>query len=153
MRVTFEQAVLADATALAAFERKVADPKLYGPPLDFEAAIREIGKNHFYFIKAGNTVVGTAAYQIKSDKSAYISNVAVLPEFRRRGIAREAMLFFLDKCKTANRIHLVTHPENRNALALYSSLGFKVESRQENYFGDGEPRLILVLERESRLRT
>jgi ribosomal protein S18 acetylase RimI-like enzyme len=24
------------------------------------------------------------------------------------------------------------------------SLGFKVESRQENFFGDGEPRLVLA---------
>jgi hypothetical protein len=28
---------------------------------------------------------------------------------------------------------------------LYESLGFKVESHQENYFGDGEARLVLVL--------
>jgi ribosomal-protein-alanine N-acetyltransferase len=55
------------------------------------------------------------------------------------------MLFILEKCKGSNRIDLVTHPENSSALELYSSLGFKVESRQENYFGDGEPRLVLAL--------
>lgn len=54
------------------------------------------------------------------------------------------MLFILEKCKGADRVDLVTHPENRSALELYSSLGFKVEARQENYFGDGEPRLVLT---------
>jgi ribosomal-protein-alanine N-acetyltransferase len=55
------------------------------------------------------------------------------------------MSFILEKCKGTDRIDLVTHPENKNALQLYMSLGFKVESRRENYFGDGEPRLVLVL--------
>lgn len=55
------------------------------------------------------------------------------------------MSFILEKCKGAYRIDLVTHPENKNALRLYASLGFKVESRSENFFGDGGPRLLLAL--------
>jgi ribosomal-protein-alanine N-acetyltransferase len=74
-----------------------------------------------------------------------VSNLAVDPTYRRRGIARAAMLLILEKCKGSHRVDLVTHPENKNALRLYRSLGFKVESRQENYFGDGEPRLVLAL--------
>ena len=54
------------------------------------------------------------------------------------------MRYILEKTKGARRIDLVTHPENENALRLYASLGFKVESRLENYFGDGEPRLALA---------
>jgi ribosomal protein S18 acetylase RimI-like enzyme len=38
----------------------------------------------------------------------------------------------------------VAHPENEIALGLYMSLGFEIESRQENFFGDGEPRLVLA---------
>jgi ribosomal protein S18 acetylase RimI-like enzyme len=38
----------------------------------------------------------------------------------------------------------VTHPENAGALRLYMSLGFKVESRIEDCFGDGEPRLVMA---------
>jgi [ribosomal protein S18]-alanine N-acetyltransferase len=91
----------------------------------------------------GDVVLGTAAYRVRSDHSVYISNVAVDPTYRRQGIARSAMSFILEKCKGNSRIDLVTHPENEAALQLYMSLGFKVESRQENYFGDGEPRLVL----------
>jgi ribosomal-protein-alanine N-acetyltransferase len=57
------------------------------------------------------------------------------------------MTRFLEQCKEAPRVDLVTHPQNDIALKLYTSLGFKVESREENYFGDGEPRLVLVLAR------
>jgi ribosomal protein S18 acetylase RimI-like enzyme len=147
MQLAFEPATVDDVDALVAFERKVADPRIYGPTLDIQSARQEIAKNTFYFIKMGDVVLGTAAYRERSDHSVYISNVAVDPTYRRQGIARAAMSFILEKCKGTTRIDLVTHPENESALQLYKSLGFKVESRQENYFGDGEPRLLLSVTR------
>lgn len=41
-------------------------------------------------------------------------------------------------------MELAVHPDNQIALRLYASLGFEIKSRQENYFGDGEPRLLLT---------
>jgi ribosomal protein S18 acetylase RimI-like enzyme len=145
--VKLEPATIKDVDALVAFEPKVADPKIYGPTLDRPGAVQEITSNQFYLIKMGDIVVGTAAYRSRPDESIYISNVAIDPIYRRRGIARAAMWFILGKLKGTRRIDLVTHPENKNALRLYASFGFKVESRQENYFGDGEPRLVLALTR------
>jgi [ribosomal protein S18]-alanine N-acetyltransferase len=127
------------------FPRKVADSKLYGQPLDYEGAVREITQNSFYFVKRGSAVVGTVAFRRTAKRSFYISNVAVLPEFRRQGIAKSAVLFVLGKCVGAQRVELAVHPENQIALKLYMSLGFVIESCKENFFGDGEPRLILVL--------
>ena len=146
-QLALEPATIMDVEALVAFERGVADPKIYGPTLDVAGAIQEITNNKFYFIKIGDVVVGTAAYRSRPDESVYISNVAIDPMYRRRGIARTAMSFILGKLKGTRRIDLVTHPENKNALRLYASFGFKVESRRENYFGDGEPRLVLALTR------
>ena len=147
MQLAFEPTTFNDVDTLVAFERMVADPRIYGPTLDVYGARQEIAKNTFYFIKTGDVVLGTAAYRVRSDHSVYISNVAVDPKYRRQGIARAAMSFMLEKCKGTGRIDLVTHPENETALQLYMSLGFKVESRQENYFGDGQPRLVLSLTR------
>jgi len=95
-------------------------------------------------IKSNETVVGIAAYRVREKGSIYISNVAVDPAFRRLGIARLVMEHILDINKNARRIELVTHPENEHALRLYVSLGFAIESLRENYFGDGEPRLVLA---------
>jgi ribosomal protein S18 acetylase RimI-like enzyme len=144
-QLALEPATIKDVDTLVAFEQKVADPKIYGPTLDAPSAVQEITSNQFYLIKMGGVVVGTAAYRSRPDESVYISNVAIDPMFRRRGIARAALSFLLAKLKGTRRIDLVTHPENKNALHLYASFGFKVESRQENYFGDGEPRLVLAL--------
>jgi hypothetical protein len=55
----FELATDKDAATLVAFERRVADPKLYGPPLDLRRALQEITNNSFYFIKKDDTMRGT----------------------------------------------------------------------------------------------
>jgi len=85
-----------------------------------------------------------AAWKRRDDGSAYLSNIAVDPAFRRRGIARTATLFLLEEAKGCTRIDLLTHPDNAAAIALYRSLGFAVESRREDYFGDGEPRAVML---------
>jgi ribosomal protein S18 acetylase RimI-like enzyme len=145
MRLTLQPATLQDVETVVAFESELADPRIYGPMLDVPGALEEIKKNTFCFLKTGDIVVGTAAYRLRADNSVYISNLAVDRAYRGQGVARSIMLFILEKCKEAPRVDLVTHPENNHALQLYTSLGFKVESRKENYFGDGEPRLVLVL--------
>ena len=140
----FKRAISEDASILVDLENRVAEPKTYGQPLDFDGAVREINNNAFYFIKSDGVIVGTAAYLQRPDKSVYLSNIALDPTYRNRGIGRKTMLFLLTENSDANRIDLVTHPENQAALRLYMSFGFEVESRKENYFGDGEPRLVLV---------
>jgi len=70
--------------------------------------------------------------------------LVIHPNFQGQGIGREAVLFRLEKLKGVKRVWLVTHPENFKIINLYQSLGFKIEKRLENYFGDGEPRIILL---------
>ena len=79
MQFASELATVKDVDTLVAFERKLADPKIYGQPPDFQGALEEINKNTFYFIKMGKMLVGTAAYSLRPDKSIYVSNVAVDP--------------------------------------------------------------------------
>ena len=131
--IMFERATAKDVGTFLALECKAAEVKTWGPLSNADGAAREIRENTLWLIKKEG-----------EDGSVYISNVAVDPVFRRRGIARLAMKRILDTNKSARRIDLVTHPENERALNLYLSLGFKIESRDENRFGDGEPRLVLA---------
>ncbi len=140
----FQQATDQDVDSFLALERRSGDPRLYGPLTGPEDALREINTSTLLFIHVGDALVGTAGYRVRPDKSVYVGNVSIDPDYRRQGIARAAMIFILDVNNAAPRIDLVTHPENEPALRLYLSLGFKVESRQENFFGDGEPRLVLA---------
>ena len=94
-RLRFVRATVADAYRLAAHEQRVADPRLYGRPLERDACAREIADNVLYFVELDGELVATAAWTLRDDGSAYLSSIAVDPDFRRRGIARAAMLFLL----------------------------------------------------------
>jgi predicted lactoylglutathione lyase len=122
--LVFQRATAEDVHIFAALERK-STSRIYGPIGAMEDALREIRESTLYFIRSGEIVVGTAAYRVRPDDSVYISCVAIDPAYRRQGIARAAMTYILEKTKDASRIDLVTHPENANALRLYTSLGFK----------------------------
>ena len=148
--LTLERMTDKDVDEFLALEKRVSVPKIYNPIVTAEEALEEIRDNELFFIQKGSVVVGTIAYQKKPDGSAYISNTSVVPEYQKQGIARAAMWMMLSIIGSAPRIWLVTHPENVKALNLYTSLGFVVEKQVENYYGDGEPRLVLAKRMDSK---
>jgi [ribosomal protein S18]-alanine N-acetyltransferase len=137
----------ADMEVLIDIERSVPETNTYSPMLTARAWKEELAENTVEIIKLGDFAVGSIAYKEKSPNHIYISGIIVRPEYQGRGIATNAIQSVLAKYPDAERIDLVTHPDNP-ALKLYESIGFKVEERKENYFGDGEPRLVLALTRE-----
>lgn len=144
---SYVRATAQDASQLAVFESIVADPKLYGIPATQQTAEKTISENEFYFIKLNDKIVGTFSYQICPDQTAYIGNLAIHPDYRGKGLASSAMAYVISCLDAATRIELVTHPDNAPALKIYQTLGFRIKASKENYFGDGEPRLLLALTR------
>ena len=140
----FSECTEEQAPLLVDFEKTIATPKLYSIPLDLTGALKEISNHTYYFIMRDNKIVGTAAYSVREDASCYISGMAVSPECRGQGIARAAMEFLLKKCDDSWRVDLVTHPENFRSIPLYESFGFVTELTIENFYGDGEPRIIMA---------
>jgi len=141
----YKSATQDDIPALILIEKTVAGNKSYSPMLDKREWRDAIQKGKVFMIKRGGELVGNASYEHQGDGVYYISGLAIMPDFQRMGIGREVLEKILGDLKDAKKIELVTHPDNAPALALYQKSGFKIESRRENYFGDGEPRLILSL--------
>jgi ribosomal protein S18 acetylase RimI-like enzyme len=146
LNLSFKKATQEDLEDFLKLEHIAAESKMYSAILNKDEALKEFAENEVYLIYKGKQLVGTMGYKIKSPEHAYLGLLVVHPDFRGQGIAREAALFRLNKLKGIKRIDLVTHPENSKIINLYQSLGFKIEKRVENYFGDGEPRLMLVKE-------
>ena len=141
---SFVKATARDVQSFIALQKQSTDRKLWGPIDGPEKALREITENTLLLLRSGGETVGSVAYRVRTDRSVYISNVIVVPSARGRGFARSALSFVLETNKGAPRVDLVTHPGNEPALRLYQSLGFAIESHKDDYFGDGEPRLILA---------
>jgi ribosomal protein S18 acetylase RimI-like enzyme len=146
-QLQFLHATSKHAETFIALQERSIDVKLYGSVGGLEEALREITENILYLLRFHDELVGSAAYRVRPGGSVYISNVVVDRKHRRRGFARAALSYILEMNKHAPRFDLVTHPENEHALRLYLSLGFEVESRRENFFRDGEPRLVLARSR------
>jgi len=134
-----------DLDSFMALEKSVARLKTYSAITDKNDARKEIEKNVVYLIKMGDKVAGSAMYEMKGKNCAYLSGLVIAPRFRGKGIARKAIAYRLNKLKNVKRIEVVTHPHNSPIIKLYLSFGFIIESWKNNYYGDGEPRLMLSL--------
>ncbi|MGR5057702.1 GNAT family N-acetyltransferase [Vibrio rotiferianus] len=77
----------------------------------------------------------------------WILSLAVDSQHRGKGIARSLVENVIAKASSGSIIKLTVDPNNAPAYKLYTSLGFKVLEKEEDYFGDGEPRLVMALAR------
>jgi [ribosomal protein S18]-alanine N-acetyltransferase len=78
---------------------------------------------------------------------AWIVSATVLPQQRGQGLGRrlvEATTAALAK-RGFRTVRLTVHPDNAAAVRLYQRLGFEAGSVQPDYFGPGEPRLLMSL--------
>lgn len=93
-----------------------------------------------------NKVIGYAGLLVMADEG-YIANVAVFPEYRRRGVAEQIIQVFCDFAQ-GNHLAFLTlevRPSNAPAISLYNSFGFEEVGRRKNYYDlPREDALILT---------
>lgn len=76
----------------------------------------------------------------------HITNLAVGPAHRRRGVARYLLTEILGDARQRGirTVFLEVRPTNTGALSLYQSLGFQVIGRRKGYYYDtGEDALVM----------
>jgi ribosomal-protein-alanine N-acetyltransferase len=76
----------------------------------------------------------------------HITNLAVHPSWRRRGIGRRLLAPVLEdgRRRGISLVLLEVRPTNAEARALYESLGFRVIGRRKGYYFDtGEDALVM----------
>jgi len=82
----------------------------------------------------------------------HITNIAVHPGSRRRGLGRTLLTSVLDDARhrSLRVVGLEVRPSNQEALGLYDSFGFKVVGRRKGYYYDtGEDALVMELDLEA----
>ncbi len=80
----------------------------------------------FTVAEHGGKVVGYAVLDTR-DGAAYLSQLAVSPEARRRGVARALVAAAAERVRAVGLVDWTLHvqPENTAAIALYESVGFE----------------------------
>ncbi len=104
----------------------------------------QLGLDTSYFVVAldGETAVGYMGLQIFCGEG-YVTNVAVLPEYRRQGIAQKLILKELEN--EMNFITLEVRKSNAPAINLYQKMGFEnVGVRPRFYTAPDEDAVIMT---------
>lgn len=141
--VTLQRATLADVKEITKIE-KSAQSKTYAARVKEKDIINFIKKDFVFIVKNKDITVGLVSFELTRGGASHCNGLVLYPKFRGKGFARQAMGLLLKKMVKYKRAELVVHPHNSPAISLYLSLGFIIEDWCKNYFGDGEPRLMMV---------
>ena len=103
-----------------------------------------LNPTRYYAAEEEGTLIGYAGvWEICPE--GYITNVAVHPGHRRKGVASALLAQLLADEETAGitDVTLEVRVSNEAAIALYSSFGFETKGLRKKYYSDGEDALIM----------
>lgn len=98
-----------------------------------------------YAYKIDNKYVSFIVAQILYE-NAEIIDVFTLEDYRRKGIAKELMNKIINN-KEVKNITLEVNINNKNAILMYNSLGFKEATLRKGYY-NGEDALLMLKVKE-----
>ncbi|MCK5184218.1 MAG: GNAT family N-acetyltransferase [Candidatus Heimdallarchaeota archaeon] len=79
-------------------------------------------------------------------KKGHIISIAVLPSFRRLGVAIELMAAASEamRLRDVKEVYLEVRESNQAAINLYKNLGYISHKLSKRYYSDGETALIMI---------
>lgn len=110
----------------------------FDKPWQKESFVREIMNNCYAFYLVARDRKKIVAYGgiWLMQTEAHITTLAVLPEYRQRGVAGKFVkaLMQLARKKGAEKMSLEVRPSNRIALKLYEKQGFFINGIKKKYY-------------------
>jgi ribosomal-protein-alanine N-acetyltransferase len=144
--ITYRQPIALDIPVLATYEKELFP---YSPwsTAQFKEEFAGIPKTRFMSVaEDGNTIVGYCGVFVPAPGiEADILTVAVLPDYRRQGIAKEFMrqieAYAIER--EASAMMLEVELSNESAIKLYESLGYMKISVRMDYYGPGKDAHVM----------
>jgi len=121
---------------------------IFYPPWSEESVSAEITDNklaRYVVAEAGGEIVGYAGVWLILDEG-HITNIAVRPGFRRKGIARDLIsaLILASENEGVEKFTLEVRASNEEAISLYKEMNFEICGVRKNYYDDnGEDAVIM----------
>lgn len=124
------------------------DELCFTVPWSQAAFSHELKENHlaFYLVgEIGGQVIGYAGMWKILDEG-HITNVAVDPNHRKKGIGKAMVSLLIEVSKEEGIVShtLEVRQSNQEAIDLYSKLGFEPISRRKNYYEDNQEDAIIM---------
>lgn len=81
-------------------------------------------------------------------KKGHVVSIAVLPEYRKKGIGKALVEEAIKgvKIKKCDELYLEVRCSNNAAVRLYENLGFIIKQRLKAYYRDGEDAYLMAIE-------
>jgi ribosomal-protein-alanine N-acetyltransferase len=92
------------------------------------------------------TVVGYIAFEAILDEGSIVE-LAVAPEFRRKGVGKKLVELMLTSCSGVKTICLEVRASNTPAKALYEAFGFEPISVRKNYYDDPREDAVIMIKK------
>lgn len=144
--ITYRQPIALDIPVLVSYEKQLFP---YSPwnSAQFKEEFAGIPTTRFMSIaESDNTIIGYCGVFLPAPGvEADVLTVAVLPEFRRQGIAKEFMRQIEDwaRGRGASAMMLEVEHTNEGAIELYKSLGYMKISVRMDYYGPGKDAFVM----------
>ena len=144
--ITYRQPIALDIPVLATYEKELFP---YSPwsTAQFKEEFAGIPTTRFMSVaEDGNTIVGYCGVFVPAPGiEADILTVAVLPAYRRQGIAKEFMRQIEAYAfeRQASAMMLEVELSNESAIKLYESLGYMKISVRMDYYGPGKDAHVM----------
>ena len=148
--VTFRLALPTDLDEICALEeqcfpeepwsRQMFEEELRNDMALFVAAEEQGTDGNGGYCAEKDRVVGYIIAWVIAPVESQVGSIAVLPEYRRRGLGRQMLEILFAACReTGTRdTYLEVRVSNEPAIALYRSMGFENDGIRKRYYQDGE---------------
>ncbi len=110
--------------------------------------VAEIGGKHVGYIMCKSEYGFSNFKKLGFVKKGHVVSVAVLNEFRRKGIGKGIVEEAINgaKIKKCDELYLEVRYSNTDAVRLYESMGFTIRQKLKTYYRDGEDAYMMAIE-------
>lgn len=134
-------ATILDLAALTKLEQACFGPDAW-PFLDLIAVLTFADVVRLKAVQDGQMVGFAAGDPRPGEGFSWIASIGVVPEFRRRGIARDLLRACESRLQTP-RLKLSVRASNDAAIRLYEQEGYARVNVWQNYYRDGEAAIVM----------
>lgn len=116
--------------------------------------LNEMKKQHHYVVaEEGGKILGICTWTVHDlpkHQLAELNRIAVLPELRGKGVARElfsgmvgkAQEFYRENKSRLRKLYLLTHESNKRAHAFYEKMGFRHETTLKSHYYENDDERV-----------